>query len=244
MAVVISIANFKGGVGKTTSTLNIGAGLSILGKKVLLIDLDPQFNLTQSMGIEEPETSIYYALKGEEELQPIEMQERLYLITSSIDLIRSEMELSGVYQREKVLDKLLQPIKDDYDYILLDCPPSLGVLTFNAFTASDLIYIPIEAEFLALKGYSILKNTLESVGLEIDQVFITKFDRRKVLNRSVLETIQNTLKDKAFKTVIRENITLAETPAVGMDVFSYDANSAGAEDYLSLCKEIIKNTKQ
>ena len=238
---VIAIANFKGGVGKTTSTLNIGAGLSILGKKVLLIDLDPQYNLTQSIGIDEPQRSIYHALRGDEPLQPEKVREGLDIITSSIDLIRAELELSGVYQREQVLEKLLQPIREDYDYILIDCPPSLGVLTFNAFTAADLIYIPIEAEFLALKGYSILNETLESVGLQIDKVFITKYDRRKVLNRSVLDSIKQTMKDKAFKTVVRENVTLAETPAVGMDVFSYDATSAGAEDYMNLCKEIIEN---
>lgn len=243
MAKVITLANFKGGVGKTTSTINIGAGLANKKKRTLLIDLDPQFNLTQSLGIHEPESSIYGALTGKEELPIIEITKKLDLIPSSLDLIKAEIELSGEFQREYILNKLLEPIKEDYDYILIDCPPSLGLLTFNSFVASELIFIPIEAEYLSLKGYSILKEALSKVGLEIDKVFVTKYDSRKILNRNVVQSIEENLNGKMFKTIIRDNIALAEAPARGVDIFRYNKNSPGAEDYLNLCKEIIKEYK-
>lgn len=237
---VISIGNFKGGVAKTTSTVNIGAGLNKLGKKVLLIDLDPQFNLTQSLGIEEPKHTIYEALVKEDKLEPIEVKPGLDVIASSLNLIRADIELSGKFKREFILTKLLEPIKDNYDYIILDCPPALGLLTINSFVASDFIYVPIEAEFLALKGYSVLTEALKLIGLEIDKVFITKYDKRKVLNRNVLESLREALEDKVFKTVIRTNIALAEAPTKGLDIYSYQPNSSGAKDYLELTKEILK----
>ncbi len=243
MTKVITLANFKGGVGKTTSAINIGAGLSNKGKRVLLIDLDPQFNLTQSLGVQEPEQTIYHALIGKEPLQPIKINKKLDLIASSLDLIKAEIELSGEFKREFILSKLLEPIKSSYDFIIIDCPPALGLLTLNSFVASDSIIIPIEAEYLALKGYSILREAIGKVGLEIDRVFITKYDNRKVLNRNVSESIKESLGDKVFKTVIRDNIALAEAPAQGVDIFSYDNKSHGAEDYKNLCNEIIKAYK-
>ena len=243
MTKVITLANFKGGVGKTTSAINIGAGLSNKGKKTLLIDLDPQFNLTQSLGIINPERTIYSALIGKENLLPVEVYKSLDIIPSSLDLIKAEIELSGEFKREFILSKLIEPIKTNYDYIVIDCPPALGLLTLNSFVASDLIFIPIEAEYLALKGYSILREAIAKVGLEIDRVFITKYDSRKILNRNVAESIRDSLKEKVFKTTIRNNIALAEAPAQGVDIFRYDANSYGAQDYLSLCKEIIKEYK-
>lgn len=243
MSKIISIANFKGGVGKTTSVTNIGAGLSNRGKRTLLIDLDPQFNLTQSLGVQEPVRTIYESITGKKELQPLPVTNKLDLIASSLDLIKAEIELSSEFKREFILSNLLDQVKVDYDFILIDCPPSLGLLTLNSFVASDLIFIPIEAEYLALKGYSILREAIAKVGLEIDKVFITKFDRRKVLNRNVTESIKERLKGKVFKTVIRDNISLAEAPAQGVDIFRYDKNSSGAEDYLNLCKEIIKEYK-
>ena len=243
MTKVITLANFKGGVGKTTSAINIGAGLSNKGKRTLLVDLDPQFNLTQSLGIEDPERTIYEALTGKEDLQAKEVNKNLDVIASSLDLIKAEIELSGEFKREFILSKLLEPIKANYDFIIIDCPPALGLLTLNSFVASDLIFIPIEAEYLALKGYSILREAIAKVGLEIDKVFITKFDSRKILNRNVAESIKEGLGGKVFKTVIRDNIALAEAPAQGVDIFRYDKRSSGAEDYLNLCKEIIKEYK-
>lgn len=240
MSKIISIGNFKGGVGKTTSTVNIGAGLHKLGKRVLLIDLDPQYNLTQSLGVSEPEATIYEALTKETGLQPIEVREGLDIIASSIDLIKAEIELSSQFQRELILTKLIDPIKKDYDYILIDCPPTLGLLTINSFVASDFIIVPIEAEYLSLKGYSVLTEALDKIGIEIDRVFITKYDKRKVLNRDVLESIKEALGNKALRTVIRTNIALAEAPAKGQDIYNYQPKSSGAEDYLSLSKEILK----
>jgi chromosome partitioning protein len=236
---IISIANFKGGVGKTTSTVNIGVGLSLEGKRVLLIDLDPQFNLTQSLGYFETDKPIYGALRGEYSLQPIIVTDKLHIISSSLDLIKAEIELSGEFKREDILSRLISPVKNQYDYILIDCPPSLGLLTINAFIASDEIYVPIEAEFLALKGYAILSEAIGRIGLSIDHVFITKYDGRKVLNRNVLDTIRQSLGEIAFNTVIRENIALAEAPTQGLDIFRYAPKSVGADDYRQLVLEIL-----
>lgn len=239
MGKIISIANFKGGVGKTTSTVNIGAGLSLEGKRILLIDLDPQFNLTQSLGLLDADRPIYGALRGEYALEPVAITEGLFIIPSSLDLIKAEIELSGEFKREEILSRLIAPLVHQYDYILIDCPPSLGLLTINAFIASDEIYVPIEAEFLALKGYAILSEAIGRIGLSIDHVFITKFDGRKVLNRNVLDTIRHSLSDIAFNTVIRENIALAEAPTQGLDIFRYAPKSVGADDYRQLIKEIL-----
>jgi chromosome partitioning protein len=239
MGKTISIANFKGGVGKTTSTINIGAGLQLAGKKVLLIDLDPQFNLTQSLGVTDVERPVYGALRGEYPLSPIKIMDGLDLIPSSLELIKAEIELAAEFKREDILNRLLAKLTPHYDYILLDCPPSLGLLTINAFVASDDIYVPVEAEFLALKGYAVLSEAIGRIGLTIDKVFVTKYDGRKILNRNVLDTIQNSLGDDAFKTCIRENVALAEAPTQGLDIFRYAPKSIGADDYKALCKEIM-----
>ncbi len=240
MAKVISIANFKGGVGKTTSTINIGAGLHQMGKRVLLIDLDPQFNLTQSLGMMETNFPIYGSLRGEFPLTPLTITKGWDIISSSLDLIKAEIELSAEFKREEILNRLIEGLKVQYDFILIDCPPSLGLLSINAFVASDEIYVPIEAEFLALKGYAILNEAIGRIGLSIDRVFITKYDGRKILNRNVLDTIRQSLGDAAFKTFIRENIALAEAPTQGVDIFRYAPKSIGADDYRSLCAEIAK----
>ncbi len=240
MAKVISIANFKGGVGKTTSTINIGAGLHQMGKRVLLIDLDPQFNLTQSLGLMETNFPIYGSLRGEYPLTPLTITEGWDIISSSLDLIKAEIELSAEFKREEILNRLIEGLKVQYDFILIDCPPSLGLLSINAFVASDEIYVPIEAEFLALKGYAILNEAIGRIGLSIDRVFITKYDGRKILNRNVLDTIRQSLGDAAFKTFIRENIALAEAPTQGVDIFRYAPKSIGAEDYRQLCAEIAQ----
>ncbi len=245
MTKTISIANFKGGVGKTTSTINIGAALHRLGKRVLLVDLDPQFNLTQSLGIVAVNRPIYGALRGEYALEPLSIlpgqapnARGLDIIPSSLELIKAEIELSAEFKREEILNRLLTPLTPQYDVILLDCPPSLGLLTINAFVSSDEIYVPIEAEFLALKGYTVLNEAIGRIGLSVDKVFVTKFDGRKILNRNVSDTITHSLGDTAFKTIIRENVALAEAPTQGLDIFRYAPRSIGAEDYRSLADEI------
>jgi len=246
MSKVISISNHKGGVGKTTSAINIGAGLNKLKKKVLLIDLDPQANLSQSLGIIEPEFTIYGALKGDYKLQPIEVAKGLDLIPSTLDLSGAEVEMSGEAGREYILKELIDPIKNSYDYVIIDSPPSLGLLTINSFTASDEIFIPLQAQYLALQGLTKLMEVVDKIkqrlnkGLSIGGVFITQYDSRKVLNRDVAETIQTHFKDKVFKTKIRDNIALAEAPSQGLDIFRYNSKSYGAEDYLKLSKELIK----
>jgi len=246
MSKVISISNHKGGVGKTTSTINIGAGLNKLGKTVLLIDLDPQANLSQSLGLIDQERNIYGAIRGEYKLEPIEVLKGLHIIPSTLDLSGAEIELSGEAGREYILRELIEPLRRSYDYILIDSPPSLGLLTINAFTASDEVFIPLQAQYLALQGLSKLMEVVEKIkkrlnkGLTVGGVFITQYDNRKVLNRDVVATIQAHFKNEVFKTKIRDNVALAEAPAQGLDIFRYQAKSYGAEDYLALCKEIIK----
>ena len=246
MSKVISISNHKGGVGKTTSTINIGAGLNKLGKKILLIDLDPQANLSQSLGIIEPERNIYGALRGEYKLQTIEMLKGLEVIPSTLDLSGAEVEMSGEAGREYILRELIEPIRASYDYILIDNPPSLGLLTINSFTASDLVFIPLQAQYLALQGLTKLLEVIDKIKkrlnkeLKVGGGFITQYDRRKVLNRNVVDTIQAHFKEDVFKTKVRDNIALAEAPAQGLDIFRYNPKSYGAEDYLSLSKEILK----
>jgi chromosome partitioning protein len=245
MSKVISISNHKGGVGKTTSALNIGAGLTKLGKKVLLIDLDPQANLSQSLGIVEPERTIYGALRGDYSLQPIEVVTGLSIVPSTLDLSGAEIEMSGEAGREYILKELIDPIRASYDFILIDSPPSLGLLTINAFTASDIILIPLQAQYLALQGLTKLIEVVDKIqkrlnkDLKLGGVFITQYDNRKVLNRDVAETIEKHFKNQVFNTKIRDNVALAEAPAQGVDIFRYNPKSYGAEDYLALSNEIL-----
>jgi chromosome partitioning protein len=246
MSKVISISNHKGGVGKTTSAINIGAGLNRLGKRVLLIDLDPQANLSQSLGLIDQERTIYGAIRGEYKLQPIEITKGLEVIPSTLDLSGAEVEMSGEAGREYILRELLEPLRASYDYILIDSPPSLGLLTINSFTASDEIFIPLQAQYLALQGLTKLLEVVEKIkkrlnkDLKVGGVLITQYDSRKVLNRDVVATIEAHFKGVVFKSRIRDNVALAEAPAQGVDIFRYQAKSYGAEDYLSLCKEVLK----
>ena len=246
MSKTITLSNHKGGVGKTTSVINIGAGLVSLGKKVLLVDLDPQANLSQSLGYRDQELTIYGALKGEQEVKPIEVLPGLELIPSTLDLAGAEIELSAEAGREFILKELLEPLRSSYDYIIIDSPPSLGLLTINAFTASNEVLIPLQSQYLALQGLTVLQGVIEKIqkrlnkGLKLGGVFITQYDKRKVLHREVLQTIQGHLKGLLLKTIIRDNIALAEAPAVSQDIFRYSAKSYGAEDYLALCMEVIR----
>lgn len=245
MAITISLSNHKGGVGKTTSTINISAALNQMGKKVLMIDLDPQANLTQSLGIKNPVLTIYDALKGNQKVKPLTLLRGFDLIPSDLDLSAAEIELSGEAGREYILKEVLQPFSSSYDYIIIDCPPSLGLLTINAFTTSDEVIIPVQAQFLATQGMTKLIEIIEKIqkrlnkSLKLGGVVITQFDNRKVLNRNVVEMINEHFSNRVFNSKIRDNISLAEAPAMSLDIFRYNPKSNGAEDYMSLAKEII-----
>lgn len=248
MATVISLLNHKGGVGKTTSAINIGAALVELGKKALLIDLDPQANLTVSLGISRQKYTIYESLRGESELIPYTVKDGLDIITSTLDLSSAEMELINEAGREYILRELLSPLDDEYDFIIIDCPPSLGLLTLNALTSSRYVYIPLQTEFLALQGLAKIKQVIDKVKvrlnkkLEIGGVIATMYDSRKVLNRDVVATIKKYFGKKVFDTMIRDNVALAEAPAQRQDIFDYNKRSPGAKDYLNLAREIIERT--
>lgn len=249
MGLIISLLNHKGGVGKTTSTINIGAGLVELGKKVLLIDLDPQANLTLSLGIPRQKVTMYEAIRGESELVPYTVKPNMDVVASSLDLSGAEMELINEAGREYILRELFEPLTDKYDFILIDCPPSLGLLTLNALTSSQYVIIPLQTEFLALQGLAKIKQVIDKVcfrlnkSLEIGGVVATMYDSRRVLNRDVVETIHKYFEEKVFKTYIRDNIALAEAPAQRKDIFEYAPKSVGAQDYLSLCKELLQRTE-
>jgi chromosome partitioning protein len=249
MSKVISISNHKGGVGKTTTAINIGAGLNKLGKRVLLIDLDAQANLSQSLGLidNEERQNIYGAITGEYKItEVIEIVKGLNVIPSTLDLSGAEIELSGEAGREYILREVIEPLKKDYDYIIIDTAPSLSLLTINSFVASDEILIPLQAQYLALQGLTKLLEVVTKIqrrlnkDLKVGGVIVTQYDNRKVLNRDVVETIREHFKSEVFKTMIRDNVALAEAPANQLDIFRYNPKSYGAEDYLALCKEIIK----
>lgn len=245
MSKIISISNHKGGVGKTTSTINIGAGLNRLGKKVLLIDLDPQANLSQSLGLINQDKNIYGALRGDYKLEPVEIIKGLDVVPSTLDLSGAEVEMSGEPGREYILKELIEPLKLLYDFIIIDSPPSLGLLTINSFTASNIVLIPLQAQYLALQGVAKLIEVIDKIKkrlnkeLEIGGVFITQYDNRKILNRDVVSTIESHFGDKVFKTKVRDNIALAEAPSQGLDIFRYNPKSYGAEDYALLSDELL-----
>lgn len=242
---IIAIANHKGGVGKTTSVVNIGAALALNGRKVLLIDLDAQQNLTfWLLGKEEVEESIYDALMGEAPIPEIKVKDNLYLAPSSIDLARAELDLNARIARESILKTLLADLKEDYDYILLDCPPSLGVITYNALVAATDLYICLTAEGLPLKGLTMLEEVADQIqqninkDLKISGVFVTRYNNRN-LNDLVAAKIAERYGDVVFDTKIRENISLAEAPLTGQDIFDYAPKSNGANDYHDLTIEIL-----
>jgi chromosome partitioning protein len=245
MGIVVSLLNHKGGVGKTTSAINIGAGLVELGKRVLLIDLDPQANLTISLGIPRQKFTIYEALRGESELTPYTHKPNLDIITSSLDLSGAEMELINEAGREFILRELINQVEEEYDYIFIDCPPSLGLLTLNALTSSRYVLIPLQTEFLAVQGLAKIKQVIDKVKFRLNKqvemagVIATMYDSRRVLNRDVVEIIHKYFGDMVFGTYIRDNIALAEAPAQRKDIFDYNPKSPGAQDYLDLCREFL-----
>lgn len=245
MGHLIAIANHKGGVGKTTSTQNIGVALSRQGKKTLLLDLDPQGNLSDAFGYEDVEVSIYDALTDKQPLPVIKLSDNLDLIPSNLDLSVAEMELSGRTGREYTLKDVIADIKDSYDYVLIDCPPSLGLLTINALTACDEVYIPLDSHYFSMKGLDKLifiigeiKKRLNT-GIQITGVFLTRFDKRVVVNKNIASMVKESFAETLFTTKIRNNIALVEAPIESKDIFTYAPNSNGAKDYEALTKEIV-----
>jgi chromosome partitioning protein len=262
MGKVIAIANQKGGVGKTTTAINLAASLAVLEKKVLLIDADPQANTTSGMNFN-PDSqtgrTIYEALEGKEKITDVildandpSISKYLKVIPSHINLVGAEIELMDpeIKDREKFLKNALAPVRDDFDYIIIDCSPSLGVITVNALTASDSVIIPVQPEFFALEGLGKLLNTIKLVqnrmnpDLTIEGFLFTMFDSRLKLHNQVVEDVRSHFKDMVFDTVITRNVKLSEAPSYGKPAITYDANSAGANNYLNLAREIIKRNSK
>jgi chromosome partitioning protein len=251
MGKIIAIANQKGGVGKTTTSVNLAASLGVLEKKVLLIDADPQANATSGLGInvEEVELGTYqlleHSIKAEEAIMTTNSP-NLDIIPAHIDLVAIEIELVDQDEREYMLKKAIEHLKESYDYILIDCAPSLGLLTLNALTASDSVIIPIQCEYFALEGLGKLLNTIKSVQkihnktLDIEGLLLTMYDSRLRLSNQVVEEVQKHFNEMVFTTIIQRNVRLSEAPSYGESIINYDAGSKGASNYLSLAHEIIK----
>ena len=246
---IIAISNHKGGVGKTTSVACLGLALAREGKKTLLVDLDGQMNLTGFfINEDEVETSIYDSMTKGTPLPVISIKDNLDMVPASMDLARVDIDLAGRIARERILSDLLEPLAEKYDFILLDCPPSLGIMTANALVASTEIVVPLQGEALPLKGLRMIEDLTEELGhamrreIGIDGIFITRFNNRKI-NKEVASAIRSKYGVKVYDTVIRENIALAEVPLYGGDIFDYAPESNGAKDYQELAKEIIKSRK-
>ncbi|MFD3450505.1 ParA family protein [Microbacteriaceae bacterium 4G12] len=250
MGKIISIANQKGGVGKTTTSVNLGAGLAYLGKKVLLVDIDAQGNATTGVGIEKSDLDqcVYNVLVEDEDIRTIikpTAVEHLDALPATIQLAGAEIELVPTISREVRLKRALQPIRDEYDYIIIDCPPSLGLLTINALTASDSVIIPVQCEYYALEGLSQLLNTVRLVqkhlnkNLSIQGVLLTMLDARTNLGLQVIDEVKKYFRDKVYRSIIPRNVRLSEAPSHGKPIILYDAKSKGAEVYLDLAKEVI-----
>jgi chromosome partitioning protein len=254
MARVICIANQKGGVGKTTTAVNLSASIAVAEKKVLLIDIDPQGNSTSGVGLSK-ETSngtIYHALlRGSGLKEMIQKTALAYLdvIISNTDLIGAEVELIQEKDRERKLDRLIKEVEADYDYIFIDCPPSLGLLTINSLTAAHSVIVPLQCEYYAMEGLGQLLKTIRLIKqsfnpkLEIEGILLTMFDGRNSLSHQVAHEVKRHFKDKVFKTIIPRNVRLSEAPSYGKPVLLYDIHSKGAESYLNLAREIMADGK-
>lgn len=247
---MIALANQKGGVGKTTSSVNLSSSLAFLGKKVLLVDIDPQGNASSGVGVNkgEIELCIYDVLVDDVAIQDVLQKtdlDNLNVIPATIQLAGAEVELVPAISREIRLKKAIDSIRDDYDYVIIDCPPSLGLLTLNALTAADSVLIPVQCEYYALEGLSQLLNTIRIVqkhlneDLEIEGVLLTMLDARTNLGIQVIEEVKKYFQNKVFNTIIPRNVRLSEAPSHGKPILLYDAKSKGAEVYLELAKEVV-----
>lgn len=252
MGRIIAIANQKGGVGKTTTSINLSACLAEAGMKVLVVDIDPQGNATSGLGVEknELENTIYELFVGECELSDCLIEnvlDNLSVLPSNVNLSGAEIDLIGIEKREFLLKKYITPIRDNYDFIIIDCPPSLNILTVNAMTTADTVLVPIQCEYYALEGLSQLIHTINLVKqrlnpeLEMEGVVFTMYDARTNLSLEVVENVKKNLKQNVYKTIIPRNIRLAEAPSHGLPINLYDSKSVGAENYRLLAQEVIYN---
>ena len=255
MGKIISITNQKGGVGKTTTAINVSASLAVAEKKVLLVDMDPQGNATSGSGIDRNsiQTSIYDVMIGRMDIKEVIVPTDLryfQVVPAGIDLIGAELELVELEKREFVLRNILYPVRNNFDFIILDCPPSLGLLTINALTAADSVIIPVQCEYFALEGLSQVMRTIGLVqkslnsSLDIEGILHTMFDGRNNLSHQVAEEIKGHFKEKVFNSMIPRNVALGEAPSHGKPIITYNINSRGAQSYLGLALEVMKNDKK
>lgn len=255
MGKVISIANQKGGVGKTTTAINLAASLAAIEHPTLILDIDPQSNTTSGLGIETETvtTSIYEVMVGGVEATEAVRETELPfldLLPSHINLVGAEIEMIDRNQRERILEKAIKELREEYDFIVIDCPPSLGLLTINALTASDSVIIPVQCEYFALEGLGQLLNTIKIVRqhlnteLEIEGVLLTMYDSRTRLSDQVAEEVRKYFEDRVFDTIVARNVRLAEAPSFGKPALLYDSTSRGAKNYLALAREIIRRNKK